>query len=147
MKSWDVIVVGGGIIGLTLSFELRKRGLSVVVLDKGEPGQEASWAAGGMLANCGAENPPALKPLANTSAAMYPEFVAELEDASGIKVDLRSTGTLLFPAPSQSAQDIPGSQTLPAPITELEPGLRWEGAQSPSSPSAALARGCWLKRL
>jgi glycine oxidase len=127
MKSWDVIVVGGGIIGLTLSLELRKRGLSVVVLDKGEPGQEASWAAGGMLANCGAENPPALKPLANTSAAMYPEFVAELEDASGIKVDLRSTGTLLFPAPSQSAQDIPGSQTLPAPITELEPGLEVGG--------------------
>ena len=123
MKSWDVIVVGGGIIGLSLSLELRKRGLSVVVLDKGEPGQEASWAAGGMLANCGDENPPALKPLANISAAIYPEFVAELEDASGTRVDLRSNGTLLFLSPGHSAQDIPGAQTLPAPLSELEPEL------------------------
>jgi glycine oxidase len=123
MKSWDVIVVGGGIIGLSLALELRKRGTSVLVLDKGEPGQEASWAAGGMIANCGDESPAALKPLANTSAAMYPEFVAELEDASGTKVDLRSNGTLLFPAPGQAVADIPGAQPLPAPIAELEPEL------------------------
>lgn len=123
MKSWDVIVAGGGIIGLSLSLELRKRGAEVLVLDKAEPGQEASWAAGGMLANCGDENPAALKSLANTSAAMYPEFVAEIEDASGTKVDLRSNGTLLFPAPGVSVKDIPGAQPLPAPIAELEPEL------------------------
>jgi glycine oxidase len=123
MKSWDVIIVGGGIIGLSLSLELRKRGAAVLVLDKGEPGQEASWAAGGMLANCGDESPIALKSLANTSAAMYPEFVAEIEDASGTKVDLRSNGTLLFTAPGQAFADIPGAQTLPAPIAELEPEL------------------------
>lgn len=121
MKSWDVVIVGGGIIGLSLALELRKRGTSVLVLDKGEPGQEASWAAGGMIANCGDESPVALKPLANTSAAMYPEFVAELEDASGTKVDLRSNGTLLFPAPGQQIADIPGAQPLPAPLAELEP--------------------------
>jgi glycine oxidase len=123
MKSWDVIIAGGGIIGLALSLELRKRGASILVLDRAEPGQEASWAAGGMIANCGDEGPAALKALANTSAALYPEFVAEIEDASGIRVDLRSNGTLFFPPPDQNPADIPGAQALPAPIAQLEPHL------------------------
>jgi glycine oxidase len=123
VKSWDVIIVGAGIIGLSLALALRKRGLSVLVLDKGEPGREASWAAGGMLANCGDETPPALKALAHASAAMYPAFVAEIEDASGIKVDLRSQGTLLFPSPDQDPAGIPGAEALPAPLALLEPHL------------------------
>jgi len=49
VKSWDVIVVGAGIIGLSLAIELNKQGLRVLVVEKGEPGREASWAAGGML--------------------------------------------------------------------------------------------------
>ena len=127
MKSWDVIVVGGGIIGLALSFELRKSGSSVLVLEKAEPGREASWAAGGMLANCGDESPSALKPLADASAAMYPEFVAEIQDASGLHVDLRSDGTLLFPAPGEHPSAIPGAAELPDTLDKLEPGLSARG--------------------
>jgi len=123
VKSWDVIIAGGGIIGLSLALELRKRSASVLVLEKGEPGREASWAAGGMIANCGDQSAPALKPFADASAAMYPEFVAEIEDASGLKVDLRSNGTLLFPALGENTDDIPGAGPLPAPLAQLEPGL------------------------
>jgi len=126
VKSWDVILAGGGIIGLSLALELRKRGASVLVLEKGEPGREASWAAGGMIANCGDESVPALKPLADASAAMYPEFVAEIEDASGLKVDLRSNGTLLFPAPGENPEGIPGACPLPEPLALLETGLATE---------------------
>jgi glycine oxidase len=121
VKSWDVIIVGAGIIGLSLSLELRKRGASVLLLERGEPGREASWAAGGMLANCGDESPAALKPLADRSAAMYPDFVAEIEDASGLKVDLRANGTLLFLAADQDPDHIRGAQRLPAPLAQLEP--------------------------
>ncbi len=96
MKSWDAIVVGAGIIGLSLAIELRKRGLHVLVVEKGEPGREASWAAGGMLADCPLEMPTALQELASASACMYPEFVHELEDESGLKIDLRDLGTLVF---------------------------------------------------
>ena len=46
MKSWDAIVVGAGIIGLSLAIELNKQGLRVLAVEKGEPGREASWAAG-----------------------------------------------------------------------------------------------------
>ena len=95
MKNWDAIVVGAGIIGLSLAIELSKRGLRVLVVEKGEPGREASWAAGGMLADFPLEMPIALQELASASARMYPEFVHELEDESGLKIDLRDQGTLV----------------------------------------------------
>ena len=123
MKTRDVIVIGGGIIGLSLSIELRKQGASVLVVERGEPGREASHAAGGMLANFGDEIPPLLQKLATASADMYPEFVHELQDESGVNVDLRADGTLLFPAEGHSPESIPGAQPLPRPLSELEPAL------------------------
>src|SRR3977135_3557122 len=96
VKNWDAIVVGAGIIGLSLAIELHKQGLRVLVVEKGEPGREASWAAGGMLVDFPAETPPGLRELANASAQMYPEFVHELEDESGLKIDLLSVGPLVF---------------------------------------------------
>ncbi len=96
MRSWDVIIVGGGIIGLSLSIALRKRGAKVLVVERGEPGREASSAAGGMLVDCLLETPPMLQPLATASARMYPEFAHELEIESGMKVDLRDQGTILL---------------------------------------------------
>ena len=95
MKTWDVIIIGGGIIGLSLSIALRKRGASVLVVERGEPGREASHAAGGMLVDCALETPVALQSLASASARMYPEFRHELEVESGMKVDLRDHGTIL----------------------------------------------------
>ena len=123
MKSWDVIVVGGGIIGLSLSIELRKRGASVLVVERGEPGREASYAAGGMLANCGDETPELLQSLATASADMYPEFVHELQDESGMNVDLCDQGTLLFPPTGHGVEKLKGAHSLSAPLIELEPAL------------------------
>jgi glycine oxidase len=76
-----------------------------------------------MLANCGDESVPALKPLADASAAMYPEFVQELQDESGVNPDLRSNGTLLFPAPDMAPTEIPDAQPLREPLAMLEPAL------------------------
>ncbi len=124
MKSWDVIVIGGGIIGLSLALELRKKGASVLVVERGEPGREASYAAGGMLADSIIETPAAMQPLASASARMYPEFVHELEVESDVKVDLRDQGTLL----SLSSEHVrhPGLRTAalyPADLEELEPAM------------------------
>jgi len=95
VKSWDVVIIGAGIIGLSLAISLRKQGLRVLVVERGEAGREASYAAAGMLVGSGKEMPPAVKPLAAESARMYPEFAHELEDESGLKVDLREQGTIL----------------------------------------------------
>jgi glycine oxidase len=123
VKNWDVIVIGGGIIGLSLSIELRKTGATVLVVERGEPGREASHAAGGMLVDCVFETPAVLQPLATASARLYPEFAHELELESGMKVDLRDQGTILFPSADHLSSSSLESAALPAPLTELEPAL------------------------
>lgn len=96
MKTWDAIIIGGGVIGLCCALELSKRQKRVLILERGEPGREASHAAGGMLANCDAHTPEVLLPLANASAALYPELALELHDETGISIDLRGDGTIAF---------------------------------------------------
>jgi glycine oxidase len=125
VNSWDVIVVGAGIIGLSLAIELNKQGLRVLVVEKDEPGREASWAAGGMLCDFPSETPPGLRELATASARMYPEFVHELEDESGVKIDLRSLGTLVL-SRVEMGQSPATTQpyALPQPLAELEPALQ-----------------------
>jgi glycine oxidase len=120
-----VIVVGGGIIGLSLAIALRKRQARVLLVERGEPGREASHAAAGMLADSGMEIPSALQELATASALMYPEFVHELQDESGMNVDLRDEGTLLF-LPGKDAlrhASFPAERLPPERLAELEPAL------------------------
>jgi glycine oxidase len=145
VKSWDAIVIGAGIIGLSLAIELNKHGLRVLVVEKGEPGREASWAAGGMLVDFPAETPLALQELAIASASMYPEFVHELEDESRLKIDLRSVGTLILDGVETSLRAVPARHTyatpqafaLPAPIAQLEPALHLS-----SNVNAILVKEC-----
>jgi glycine oxidase len=96
VHSPDVIIAGGGIIGVSIALELRERGLQVLVLERGEPGQEASSAAAGMLAAFDPETPSALCSLAQESARMFPDYVRKLERLAGMQVDLRSQGTIAF---------------------------------------------------
>ncbi len=125
MKSWDAIIIGGGVIGLSLAISLRKDGLRVLVVERGEPGREASWAAAGMLVGSGLEMPSALHGLAAESAGMYPEFVHELEDESGLKIDFRGHGTIiisrepLFPARAEPLTD--------EKVRGIEPAIQLSG--------------------
>ena len=124
VKTWDVIIISGEIIGLTLSLELRRNGASVLVVERGEPGREASYAAGGMLADSILETPVALQELAHASARMYPEFVHELQLECGIDVDLRDQGTILFVAPDHAKKsEIKLETLLPERLAEMEPEL------------------------
>ena len=105
MKSWDVIIAGAGIIGVSLALELRERGRAVLVLDRAHPGGEASSAAAGMLAAADPETPPALRSMAFESARMFPEFVRKLETTARMQVDFRRFGTIALlrdePAPAE----------------------------------------------
>jgi len=89
-----VIVVGNGIIGLSVAWRLRQRGAAVDVL-AGPPEGQASRAAAGMLAP-GAEitTPNDWTRLALASLASWREFVRELELASGGSIDYRNSGAL-----------------------------------------------------
>jgi glycine oxidase len=123
MQAWDAIVVGAGVIGLSLARRLRQEGLRVLLIDKGEPGREASYAAGGMIAHCDPHLPDALKPLALASAAMYPEFARELHDESGESPDLRDQGTLAFFTEDEQP-NCDGARAITAnEMPELEPAI------------------------
>ncbi|KAF0648474.1 MULTISPECIES: glycine oxidase ThiO [Streptomyces] len=91
----DVLVVGGGIIGLVTAWRAAQRGLRVAVADP-EPGGGAARVAAGMLAavtelHYGEET---LLGLNLASAARYPDFAAELREATGLDVGFRTSGTL-----------------------------------------------------
>ncbi|MEU6843602.1 glycine oxidase ThiO [Streptomyces sp. NPDC046716] len=91
----DVLVVGGGIIGLVTAWRAAQRGLSVAVVDP-EPGGGAAQVAAGMLAavtelHYGEQT---LLGLNVASAARYPEFAAELSEATGQDLGYRACGTL-----------------------------------------------------
>jgi glycine oxidase len=121
VKSWDVIIAGAGIIGVSLALELRQRGATVLVLDRAEPGAESSSAAAGMLAATDPETPAALRPLAMESARMFPAFVQQLETAGNMQVDFRRVGTIAL----LSHAEVPSEyRSLPAAeLHRLEPLL------------------------
>jgi glycine oxidase len=94
--SADVVIVGGGVIGLSIARELSLRGVpKVTVIERGEFGKEASWAAGGILApQVEADRPDEFFELARASRDLYPAFVRALQDETGIDLQLEQTGTL-----------------------------------------------------
>ena len=92
----DVIVVGGGVIGLSIGWRCAQRGLDVTVVDP-SPGSGATWTAAGMLAPATELHygEAALLALGLQSARRYPTFVCELEDSAGIAVGYRREGTIV----------------------------------------------------
>ncbi len=109
----DVVVIGGGVIGLAAAWRAAQRGHTVAVLERAEPGAGTSGVAAGMLAPIAEATPleDSLLALGLASAAMYPAFVAELEAASGRDAGYLRCGSLL------AARDADEAQAL---IRELE---------------------------
>lgn len=97
MEAAPMVVVGAGLIGLSIAWELSRRGHAVMVLERDAPGAGASSAAAGMLALATearfGEEP--LVALYRYAQWCYPRFVAALERESGLRVEWRREGTLL----------------------------------------------------
>ncbi len=96
----------------------------MLVVERRELGGEASSAAGGMLAWCDPHLPEAARGLAALSAACYGEFVGEIEEASGISVDLRTTGTIVVDEGKPAAFLTECRKLSAGDLVALEPGLR-----------------------
>ncbi len=125
MKSWDVIIAGAGIIGVSLALELRERGATVLVLDRGEPGAEGSSAAAGMLSAADPETPEALRPLAKASARMFSVFVQKIQAAGGMQVGFRRTGTIALLRENAAPREY--RYLSSAELQLLEPSIHSEG--------------------
>jgi glycine oxidase len=119
MSAPDVVVVGGGVIGLSTAYLLAAEGLKVTLLDRDEPGRAASWAGAGILAAPGS-NPPADDPeaqLRHLSARLHPEWAERLHHETGLDSGYRRCGGLdLALAPDELEQ-----------LAATEAALRAEG--------------------
>jgi glycine oxidase len=136
VKNWDVIVIGGGVIGLSLSLELRRSGASVLVLDRGEPGREASYASGGMIAWCDPHLDSRLVEFAKASAKLYPPLARELEAETGEHVGLREQGAILFLRANEKPRA--GRELSEEAVRELEPNVVVTGHQAFFVPEASI---------
>jgi glycine oxidase len=103
--STDVVIVGGGVIGLSLAWQLAGQGRDVTVLDKQQTGREASWAGAGIL-------PPGHSPGARTSfdqlralsVGMWLEFSKQLLSETGIDNGYRHCGGLTVTLEDESCE-------------------------------------------
>lgn len=133
----DTLIIGGGIIGLGIGWRLAQRGQAVTILERGQAGREASWAAAGLLAPATEvhfQEDRNLK-LGLESMRLYPEFVAELESYTGMRVDYRTEGAIAVAATADDAADLhalyeyqrelglPVRKLSGAEARELEPAL------------------------
>jgi len=132
----DVLIIGGGVIGLSLAWDLARHGQRVRVIDQGEPGREASWAGAGIL-------PPAvLRPndhpaeqLRGLACRLHSEWAAELRGLTGFDNGYRRCGGIyLARKPGEAATLSAWMETLRAEgieasrlsieeLDEIEPGL------------------------
>jgi glycine oxidase len=106
----DVLVVGGGIIGLAVAWRARRRGMSVTVLERGECGQATSRIAAGMLAPVMevefGESGRRVLELGLRSAELWPAFAAELAQAAGAEVQLIGAGAMFLARDEDQAREL-----------------------------------------
>ncbi|MBI3304468.1 MAG: glycine oxidase ThiO [Deltaproteobacteria bacterium] len=95
VETADVVVVGGGIIGCAIAYYLAREKVRTVVIDKGQPGHEASSAAGGFLAVAsGSQRRGPTFELKRASLALYEPLVQELKEQTGIDSEYLRYGLL-----------------------------------------------------
>jgi len=105
---YDIVIAGGGVIGLTIARALALRGVrDVCLVERGRLGTEASWAAAGMLLpQVEADAADEFFNLACQSRDLYPAFAAALREETGIDVELDTTGTLYLALTEHDQEEI-----------------------------------------
>ena len=104
----DIVIIGGGVIGLTIARALALRGVrDVCLVERGNLGTEASWAAAGMLLpQVEADAQDEFFNLACQSRDLYPDFAAALREETAIDVELDTTGTLYLALTEHDHEEI-----------------------------------------
>lgn len=100
----DILIVGGGIIGMLTARELVLAGMRVTVVDKSAAGQESSWAGGGIISPLYPwRYSDAVTNLARWGQAYYPELIDEINAETGLDAELTQSGLLIFDDEAETA--------------------------------------------
>lgn len=104
----EVLIIGGGVIGLTIARQLHKKGVrKITILERGKIGAEASHAAAGMLApNAETDKLDDFFFLCDESNKLYPRFAEELLDETGVDIELDKNGTLYLAFNESDVEEI-----------------------------------------
>jgi len=108
MTDKEICIIGGGVIGLGIGWQLTKMGVSVTIFERNSVGRGASWAAAGMLAphaEAHTEEAALLK-LGCKSLALYPKWVEELEADADMSIGYRVEGTLIVGLDEDDTQQL-----------------------------------------
>jgi glycine oxidase len=107
-KFSDVLIVGGGVIGLSIARELHKKGIrKITIIERGEIGQEASYAAAGMLTpHAETEKQDDFYYFCDESNKLYPNFADELFDETDVDIELDKNGTLYLAFTEKDVKEI-----------------------------------------
>ncbi len=100
----DCLIIGGGVIGLSVAYEMAKRGTQVQLLDQGTVGRGASWAGAGILPPSpirGALDP--LDQLRGLSHQLHPFWAQELRELTGIDTGFKQCGGIYLARSSAEA--------------------------------------------
>ncbi len=123
---YKVLIIGGGVIGLSLARQLRRRSIAVTVADPifasapDLPGPMASRAAAGMLAVEDPHNPPMLLSVSRLSRSLYDDFLTDISELSGQPVPYQTQITRQT-MPDGSLRELPEQSLDPR---QLGPALR-----------------------
>lgn len=91
----DVLIIGGGVIGMMTAWQLAEAGLGVTLLERGRAGREASWAGGGIVSPLYPwRQQQAISRLSHWSESRYPHLASRLAEATGIDPEYRQRGLL-----------------------------------------------------
>lgn len=136
-KKYDVAIVGGGVIGLSIAWELLRRGWNVCVIERDQPGKAASWAGAGMIPPGPSKEfwPKATAPeqLAGLSQRLHSQWHERLLNETGIDNGYRQCGSIYLPTESVRLADkidrfgclgIEAEVVAPNQLSDLEPALR-----------------------
>ncbi len=149
----DVLIIGGGVIGLSTAWELARQGARVHLIDRREPGKEASWAGAGMIppGDIHFENRP-YREMSRQSALLWPDVSAELFQATGLDNEYRRCGAVILAEPdvapevfqSEMArwtqQGVTATPLDADDCSRLEPALRPASALAYALPQQAQVR-------
>ncbi len=122
----QIVVVGGGVIGSGIAYELAKRGIPVTLIEGGRIGGEASWASAGIIS---LPTRPWFTPqrveLGQISLRLYPDLVAELEERTGFAIDYRRPGEWVIAVDDEHAaherEVFAWQQSMGLDVAEVDP--------------------------